>query len=224
MHLHPVIRIVSLLVLALGLAAGGGYRLALGAALVAAGQGLASAARLGPLWRTLWRLRFLWLTLCVVYFWMTPGAPLVAQWGPWSPTVAGLKEGLLRVGALVVIAAGAHLLVQTTPREQLLLGIHWLAAPLGRMGLSRERLALRLVLVLDTVPKIQPLAHLRASNRGGRIGTIGSRLAGLYAWTLQQARETALEPIVLPKHGPPPLYQWPVPIALLGAFWGVGYL
>lgn len=223
--MHPVIRIVSLLVLALALSTGGRPGLALGAVLLVAGYGLARAPGLPRLVRMLWHLRFLWLSLCVIYFWFTPGTPLVAAWQDWSPTYEGVSTGLVRVGVLALMVAAAHLLLASTSREQLLGAVHWLAAPLAVIGLSRERFALRLVLVMDTVPRVRELARQPPLVRpSGRLARIAHAVAGLFHATLEQARRAEPAEIALPEVAPPSWHEWFVPVALAAAFWLAAHL
>ncbi|NIT62645.1 MAG: hypothetical protein GWO39_02210 [Gammaproteobacteria bacterium] len=220
-----MIRIVSLLVLAVSLSTGGGAGLALGAAVLGAGYGLAGAPGLPRLMHVLWHLRFLWLSLCVIYFWFTPGTPLVPAWQDWSPTYEGMSAGLVRVGVLALMVAAAHLLLASTPREQLLGAVHWLAAPLAVIGLSRERFALRLVLAMDTVPRVRALVrHPPPVRPSGRAARIAHTVAGLFHATLEQARRSEPAEIALPEATAPPWPEWLVPAALAAAFWLAAHL
>ncbi|WP_432720316.1 hypothetical protein R0381_003292 [Jeongeupia wiesaeckerbachi] len=98
-------------------------------------------------WRTLKRLRFLLLTLAVVYGWSTPGVRLAA-W-PWSPSEEGLRMGALQALRLLGMLASLHCLLAGLGREKLFGGLYTLAAPLALFGAWRERCALRLALTMD---------------------------------------------------------------------------
>ena len=71
--MHPVIRIMSFLILAIALSVGGGWgHVGVAAVMVVGGYGVAHRRGLRHLATMILRLRWLWLSLCVVYFWFTP--------------------------------------------------------------------------------------------------------------------------------------------------------
>src|SRR3569832_1990921 len=91
--MHPVIRLVSFMMLSLALAVGGWLHLLLGALVAAvlfARAGAAAWVTIMPMMR---RMRWLWLFLVVIYFWFTPGVavvPVPEAGAAWVPTVEGL--------------------------------------------------------------------------------------------------------------------------------------
>jgi energy-coupling factor transport system permease protein len=92
--------------------------------------------------RTRWILFSLWL----IYAYSTPGQAL---WdAPFSPSVEGLLDGGLQLTRLLVALAGLAILLERLPRQQLMAGLYSLFAPLEWLGMSRERLAVRLALTL----------------------------------------------------------------------------
>src|SRR3569833_3122323 len=76
-------------------------------------------------------------------------------WAAWVPTVEGLALGALRIAALALMVVTAGLLLHFTPREQLFAALHWLTAPLGLFGVSRERVAVRVALTLAAVAEVR---------------------------------------------------------------------
>jgi energy-coupling factor transporter transmembrane protein EcfT len=223
--MHPSVRIVTLVVLAALLGRGGGAELILAGVLLA---GLYTGLRvhdLRPLLTLLRRLRWLLLSLMVIYLWFTPGPALIPLLGALSPSQSGLALGLLRVGLLVVLVAAVSLLLERTPREQLLTGIYWLATPLQWLGLSRERLALRMVLVLETVPQVQPLvqpAQAAAGEHGTRaLRRVGRVAADLFAAAVERAEHAPCRTVEVRADSAPPLVQWLYPIGLAALFWAV---
>ncbi|MDO8349986.1 MAG: CbiQ family ECF transporter T component [Gallionella sp.] len=92
--------------------------------------------------RTRWILFSLWL----IYAYSTPGQ---AVWdAPFSPSLEGLLDGGLQLMRLLVALAGLAILLDRLHRQQLMAGLYSLFAPLECLGLSRERLAVRLALTL----------------------------------------------------------------------------
>ncbi|MDO9011804.1 MAG: CbiQ family ECF transporter T component [Gallionella sp.] len=92
--------------------------------------------------RTRWILFSLWL----IYAYSTPGQDV---WdAPFSPSLEGLLDGGLQLMRLLVALAGLAILLDRLHRQQLIAGLYSLFAPLEWLGLSRERLAVRLALTL----------------------------------------------------------------------------
>ena len=103
----------------------------------------AERARTG---RMLRRVRILLLAIVVVYGWSTPG--LYVWPGGWAPTHEGLMLGGLQCLRLVAVLCSLQWLLRWLDRAYLFAGIYVLAAPLGCIGINRERWALRLALTM----------------------------------------------------------------------------
>lgn len=142
---HPAVSISSWLIvmLAIELAAPPQLGWLAPAALALLAQG-AAARRFA---RLLWKARWLWLALLVLYAWTVPGTLLWPS--DYSPTREGLDAGLIRIARLVLmLAALARLLSEFTP-TQLAGGLYLLAKPFVVLGLDRRALAVRLALTLE---------------------------------------------------------------------------
>lgn len=94
--------------------------------------------------RTRWIMFSLWL----IYAYTTPGQPVSALLGEFSPSLEGLQDGLLQLMRLLMALASLAILLERLHRQQLIAGLYTLFAPLQWLGLSRERLAVRLALTL----------------------------------------------------------------------------
>jgi len=217
---HPRVRLVCFLVLAAALAAGGPAQLALGLAaalLPWLTPGARALRRRGR--RALWRLRWLLLSVAVLYLGMTPGDPLWTDAPAWLPSREGLALGLERAAVLALLALAAVWVLEGG-REGLVGALGWLTRPLARLGLPAERLALRLVLTLEEVEggglREQAAARLprhapAPSRRGWRAW--GERAADCLAEAVRRGETAPLEPVAL--HAvPPPPRQWLLPGAL----------
>jgi energy-coupling factor transport system permease protein len=95
------------------------------------------------------RTRWILFSLLLIYAYTTPGAALWAVLGVVSPTREGLLDGLLQLGRLVSVLSGLAILLELLPQTQLISGLYSLAYPLRWLGLSRERIAVRLALTLE---------------------------------------------------------------------------
>ncbi|RFC40911.1 MAG: Cobalt transport protein [Candidatus Nitrotoga sp. CP45] len=110
-----------------------------------------SATRLITLLR---RTRWIMLSLLFIYAYATPGVAVWASLAQFSPTHEGLTGGLLQLCRLAFTLASLAILLSLLSRQQLISGIYVLTYPLRYVGLSRERLAVRLALTLQYAESI----------------------------------------------------------------------
>jgi len=220
--MHPVIRIVSFVVLTAALSADGTGALLAGAVVLAAVAARVDAAAWTAVALMLRRLRWLWLSLAIVYFWLTPGAPLLSDADPalaaWLPTIEGVAQGLLRIAALAEMAVAAALLLHLTSRDQLFAALYWLVAPLKWLGVERERLTVRVALTLAAVTTVQALVRetTTASVHTAlpRWRRWGDAVAASFNAVVLRAEQTPCDSIALPMQSAPPKWQWLVPLML----------
>ena len=95
------------------------------------------------------RTRWILFSLLLIYAYTTPGTALWVQLGIVSPTREGLLDGLLQLGRLLSVLSALAILLELLPQAQLISGLYTLAYPLRWLGLSRERIAVRLALTLE---------------------------------------------------------------------------
>lgn len=95
------------------------------------------------------RTRWIMLSLLLIYAYATPGVAVWASLAQFSPTHEGLTNGLLQLCRLTFTLASLAILLNLLPRQQLISGLYVLTYPLRYVGLSRERLAVRLALTLQ---------------------------------------------------------------------------
>jgi len=105
-----------------------------------------SATRLITLLR---RTRWIMLSLLLIYAYATPGVAVWTSLAQFSPTHEGLINGLLQLCRLAFTLASLAILLSLLPQQQLICGLYVLTYPLRYVGLSRERLAVRLALTLQ---------------------------------------------------------------------------
>jgi energy-coupling factor transport system permease protein len=118
--------------------------------LFAAGLVLLSALLLSArkLMQLLRRTRWIMLSLLLIYAYSTPGQPLLDALGMFSPSREGLSDGVLQLTRLLAALAALAILLDRLHRQQLIAGLYTLFAPLRLIGVSRERVAVRLALTL----------------------------------------------------------------------------
>jgi energy-coupling factor transporter transmembrane protein EcfT len=149
--LHPAFRIVLLLVLA-----GMLFRYSLAAMAVVLGLLLLGAAVTGPgmlrgILRALRRIRWLLLSIVVIYLWVAPEPGIAGR--PWYlPSWGELDTALRRSGVLVVLVTAVELLRRNTEVPRMAAGVVMLLSPLARLGVDTGVFARRLALTLEAVP------------------------------------------------------------------------
>jgi hypothetical protein len=151
--LHPTIRIIYLLALAVAVYVATPMMLVV---LIAVLSALLLYCRAENFLKLLRRMRWLLLFLMIIYAFNTPGEYL-RQW-PFdiAPTYEGLHSGLLQIARIVIMLAGVALLLKTTSRDNLMAGFFLLLYPLKWIKLHPERLAVRLWLTLHYVEEAPP--------------------------------------------------------------------
>jgi energy-coupling factor transport system permease protein len=154
--MHPTLRILALILLAVSIQFMPGWLLA-AVGIMLAGFALLYYPRL--LRTALRRTRWLFLVLLLVYAFATPGEYVAAWPFDFAPTYEGLLQGGLQAGRLAVMLAGLAIMLGTTPRDDLVGGIFYLAVPLRWLGLSPERFAARLWLTLHYVEQAPLPTH-----------------------------------------------------------------
>jgi energy-coupling factor transport system permease protein len=90
------------------------------------------------------RMRWMLLSLWVIYAYTTPGE----LDKPYLPSIEGMQDGALQLMRLLASLAGLAILLDRLHRQQMMVGLYSLFAPLQWLGVSRERLAVRLALTL----------------------------------------------------------------------------
>jgi energy-coupling factor transporter transmembrane protein EcfT len=142
---HPAALILAWMCLTIAMQPMHAPALLLSGSMVVAAALKLSAGRFVILLR---RTRWIMLSLLLIYGYATAGTAVWPQGGLLSPTREGLLDGLLQLSRLVFALAGLSIVLGVLSREQLVGGLYALAWPLRFIGVSRERIAVRLALTL----------------------------------------------------------------------------
>jgi energy-coupling factor transport system permease protein len=105
------------------------------------------------------RMRWLLLSLIIIYAFGTPGELIPLFPINFSPTYEGLLLGWLQIEKLLIALAALSILLISSSREQMLLGLYMLLMPFKFIGLNIERFAARLMLTLDYVEELAVNDH-----------------------------------------------------------------
>ena len=207
--MHPALRILGVILFIPLVARGGilsGVVAALGVTVLLSGLGREAWRRCYELNR---RLRWLFLSIILLYGWFTPGRELLPVAGMFSPSLEGLLEGLVRAAVLVIVVGAVVWLLTRSTREELVAGLLWLTAPLARAGFPSERFAVRLALTLETVPRLQPMvAEARAATGDAGHASWPGQASALLERVVERAREAPLSPLEIRMPGRPPWRHW----------------
>ncbi len=214
--LHPLVRIVSLLIFIAGMALAQPLLLLGGSCGLLLAYALAGFPAPGGLLTMVIRLRWLFAAILLVYGWWTPGELLWPALGALSPTLQGLGYGLTRIVALVCIVSAVHFLLQVTERGQLVSALMLLSAPL--LGpLARERFAVRVLLTLEAVIPVQAIvsdALQQETQQPRGLARLVFHANAVYSSVLAEADRSANAVIDVAEPVAPPAIQWLVPLLL----------
>ena len=123
------------------------------------------------------RTRWIMCSLLVIYAYATPGIALLPWLGQFSPTQQGLSDGVLQLSRLVFALASLSILLRLLPQPQLISGLYALGYPLRYVGVSRERMAVRLALTLHYATLMPPntVANWRSNIESGLAPVVGEQ-------------------------------------------------
>ena len=100
------------------------------------------------------RMRWLFLSLLLVYAYATPGEYLAFLPSNVAPSFEGLHLGLMQIAKLLIAVASLSALFASTNKSQLMAGLWTLLSPLRLVGLNVERFTVRMLLTLHYVEQI----------------------------------------------------------------------
>ncbi|SIT72688.1 energy-coupling factor transport system permease protein [Ectothiorhodosinus mongolicus] len=162
----------------------------------------------------LWRLKWFFLSLLVVFAFLTPGDPLWVGATDWLPSRQGLVQSVMRIWVLVLAVAAVIHLLHACSREALVSGLLWLTMPLKPLGFPAERFAVRLVLTLDVLPELQQLMTTKNGEdqpqalKGQRLQRWAERGAQIYQRALVMAADQPLRELEMPQPHAPGWRDW----------------
>ncbi|HEB86720.1 MAG TPA: hypothetical protein ENI68_06880 [Gammaproteobacteria bacterium] len=230
MSLHPVIRIICFLVFVACLSRANAGQLLSGLGLLFGLYFYSPVDFLPRAYTMLLRLRWFFLSILVLYFWMAPDA---SQLNPpaylFASLPSGMVAGLDRIFPLVLIVLAVNYLLASLNQNQLIAAIYWLTAPFAYAGLEREKMVLRLAMGLEAVGKLAKMpARIKDKNesqvRAGK--NLYQRITGslqyYYQYVLGCAEKDVGREYTFDCLTPPLFWQWTFPLGLYLLFLLVG--
>ncbi len=238
--MHAVIKIVCFLVFSAAVSMGDAQVLLMGLLMVVPlyffNTGGRERVHFSTAVTMLKRLRWLFLSIFIVYLFFTPGV-LVWPGVLWGPTFEGVLQGVSRVAVLVLIVAAVNVLLVSTEQAEFLAAVHWCLRPLSWLGLRHERLAVRIALTLESVSAVREAYRQESggklsgtvaatpnsangdlppasSSRRLKLTTIANTAYRLFSQVVATAENVPLREITLPEQSQPPFIQWGIPVLL----------
>jgi energy-coupling factor transport system permease protein len=160
--------------------------------------------------KMLWRLRWLFLSILILSFWFTPGEALFAVYADWSPTYEGIIFGLQRIVILAEIILAVNLLVLSIAMSDLIAALQWLFRPFNLIGVTSDRLALRIALTLQELrqPTIDVSALVSSTANNPPLKRAVDVVSKAYQLALQpESNEAQADPEIAVLQSPV-LLQW----------------
>ncbi|HEX5393052.1 MAG TPA: CbiQ family ECF transporter T component [Rhodocyclaceae bacterium] len=99
--------------------------------------------------RLLFRSRWLFLTMLILFLWSTPGVRLPAPWGGVGMTREGLEFAVEHVSRLAAMLALLAILLSRLDHRAIVSGLYVLLRPLSGFADLRRSVAVRLTLTLE---------------------------------------------------------------------------
>lgn len=156
--MHPFVKIACFFFLLLLLPFLSGAYLALVCAFISL---LAVSLNRRHFSRLIKRMRWLFISLLLVYGYATPGEYLALLPLDFSPSYEGLALGLTQIAKLLIAVAALSVLFASSPKTQLMVGLGTLLAPLKILGLDVDRFTTRLLLTLHYVEQMAVSTRLK---------------------------------------------------------------
>lgn len=166
------------------------------------------------------RIRWLLLSLAVLYLFFTPGPPLIEALGAFSPSRIGIERFVERGAVLILMLCAALLVVRPTPVAMLGLGMQRLLGPLCRLRILPARFPLRLGMVFSALDTIEP--RVRAQRMAE--GSFAERATALWCDIEQSAIAENDSTIAEPELPPVPAWQWLVPLFIFLSAFGLAVI
>lgn len=146
--MHPVIKIISLIIATVFLTQGGWATLAL-STIVLIPFYLIDVHLWSSAIKMLLRLKWFFLSIFLIYYYYTP--ELRSSHSFFNIISERFIPGLFRISVLIIIIFSVNLFIKKTSKEDILSALLWLSSPLNVFHINIDRISLRAVLTLEYI-------------------------------------------------------------------------
>jgi len=193
--MHPFVKIVLLIFILLTISFLSNQLVGLLCGLVCV---LAASLQYKTFLRVLRRMRWLLISIFIIYAFATPGEYIPQFLGSFSPTYEGCVQGLLQIAKLLIAIASLNMLFSTSSKEHLMAGLYLLLSPLKLLGFNVERFTARLLLTLDYVDEMTLDKNFKLNfHQLDALHEAGANLSTDQVIILQQAEFSIIDKLVL---------------------------
>lgn len=113
--------------------------------------------------RVVQRMRWLFISIGIIYAFGTPGEYIQYFPANFSPTFEGVALGFLQIAKLLTAVASLSMLFASSSKEHLMAGLYILLSPLNYIGFNVQRFTARLLLTLDYVDELAVKKDLKTN-------------------------------------------------------------
>ncbi len=125
--------------------------------------GLALKLQFKPFVRMIKRMRWLFVSIYVIYAFGTPGQYIEFFPVNYAPTFEGSALGILQIIKIIIALASLSILFSMSSKQQLMLGLFILLTPLKLFGINTERFTARVLLTLAYVEALAEKEQFKLS-------------------------------------------------------------
>jgi len=155
--LHPAVKILALILMTVSIPLLSLNGLAILSLLLSIGL---VSFRVNRFLKMMLRLRWLFLSIWLIYAFTTPGEYLHGWPIDLMPTFEGLRVGFMQIFRIAMVLAGVSILMASATHEKLMVGIYHLLRPLGILGIRCECFTARLYLTLKYIENANPQSNI----------------------------------------------------------------
>lgn len=210
-NVHPVIRVICFIIFALSLALGPVEQVLLGSLMVMVLYFFTGLGVLRQAWPMLRRMRWFFFSILLIYLLMSPTEGAQGSGDGWVPSWDGLYHAGHRILALVLMILAVHWLLSHTSRQALISALYRLVFPLSLLGLSRERFAVRMMLVFELMEPVQEKVSQQVAERkaqGKDLRAYANVAAELTCDVIANAEKAECHSIEIDVSDAPTPFQW----------------
>ena len=147
--MHPVIKIVNLVIVSIFLTQGNWFTLLLTGALLLPFY-IVRLNLWAPALKMLFRLKWFFISILLIYYFYIPDLQ-TSNLTSISGISIQMLPGFFRIAVLVIILFSVNLFIKTTSKEEILSALLWLFIPLKIFKIDSERISLRAILTLEYI-------------------------------------------------------------------------
>ncbi len=212
--MHPVIRISIFLIFTYFIVQNKPGQLILAGFILFGASLFQTKYNLALMWKMVWRLKWFYISIFILFYFSSPNnIPGVSEF-------YGVYVALIKITALMLIVIAVIIFIISIPRPELIVALIYLSRPLGIVGFSSDRFAVRLFLIIEfaeTIPEI--ITNTNVTQETSKIKKIVFSLSSIVNEIYDLAENSECKKIQYDNIKLPRYYQWSYLIFTVGLFY-----